>query len=298
MIKLDIDGEIIGEVNLHTYASSQTQVEVAKVKANIKRKAQTTTDTPQQILGAELRNISQDAAANIPSTSTLRRDIRKAREDYDVPHNPVTREDIPVLPEQYQNTVTGEPFLIYDSGVGDQDRMFIFASEIRLQLLRESEDWYADGIFKVCPEIFYQLYTIHGQQNGQIFPVVFCLLPNKTQATYRRMLQQVFDRVGDNRLQDVLVHFERAAINAFHLIDENIDMKGCFYHLSSNIWKKVQYFALQQRYNEDQEFALHTRMLCAVAFMPPDNVITGFEEISDLIRDTYLNLYWSVRQKC
>ena len=28
-------------------------------------------------------------------------------------------------------------------------------------------------------------------------------------------------------------------------------------------------------------------MLCAVAFMPPDNVIAGFEELSDLIRDTY-----------
>ena len=118
MIKLDIDDEIIGEVNLHTHAPSQTQVEVAKVKANIKRKAQTTTDTPQQILGAELRNISQDAAANIPSTSTLRRNIRKAREDNDVPHNPVTREDIPVLPEQYQNTVAKGPFLICDSGVG------------------------------------------------------------------------------------------------------------------------------------------------------------------------------------
>ena len=187
MIKLDIDGEIIGEGNLHTHAPSQKQVEVAKVKANIKRKAQKTTDTPQQILGAELRNISQDAAANIPSTLTLRRNIRKAREDNDAPHNPVTREDIPILPEQHQNTVTGEPFLIYDSGVGDQERMFVFASEIGLQLLRESEHWYADGTFKVCSEIFYQLYTIHGQRNGQIFPVVFCLLPNKTQSTYRML---------------------------------------------------------------------------------------------------------------
>ena len=64
-------------------------------------------------------------------------------------------------------------------------------------------------------------------------------------------------------------------------------MKGCFYHLSSNIWKKVQHFGLQQRCNEDQEFVLHTRMLCVVTFMPPDNVIAGFEELSNLIRDTY-----------
>ena len=57
MIKLDIDDEIIGVVNLHTHTPLQTQVEVTKVKANINRKAQTTTDTPQQILGAELRKI-------------------------------------------------------------------------------------------------------------------------------------------------------------------------------------------------------------------------------------------------
>ena len=37
MIKLDIDGEIIGEGNLHTHAPPQKQVEVAKVKANIKK---------------------------------------------------------------------------------------------------------------------------------------------------------------------------------------------------------------------------------------------------------------------
>ena len=107
--------------------------------------------------------------------------------------------------------------------------MFTFASKIGPQLLRESEHWYADGAFKVCPEILYQLYTIHVQRHGQIF---------------RGMLQQVFDSVGDNRLQDV--DFERAAINAFHLIDENIDMKGCFYHLSSNIWKTFNTLAFNK----------------------------------------------------
>ena len=160
MIKLDTDDDITGEVNLHTHAPSHTQVEVE----NIKRKVQTTTDTPQQILGAELRNTSHNAVANIPSTSTMRRNISKVREYNDVPHTPVTREDRPVLPEQYQNTAPGESFIIYDSGAGDQEQMFRFASKIGLQLLRESEHWYADGIFKVCLEIFYQLYAIHGQR--------------------------------------------------------------------------------------------------------------------------------------
>ena len=64
-------------------------------------------------------------------------------------------------------------------------------------------------------------------------------------------------------------------------------MKGCFYHVSLNIWKKAQHFGLQQRYNEDQEFTLHTCMLCVVVFIPTDNVTAGFEELSDLIRETY-----------
>ena len=41
-------------------------------------------------------------------------------------------------------------------------------------------------------------------------------------------------------------------------------------------------------------------MLCAVAFMPPDNVIAGFEELSDLIRDTYqgeMDDYWTTLKK-
>ena len=100
--------------------------------------------------------------------------------------------------------MAGESSLLSDSGVENQERMFKFVSEIGLLFIRESEYWYADETFKVCPEIFYQLYIIPRQRKGQMFPVVFCLLPNKTQAAYRRLLQQVFDRVGDNQLQDAL----------------------------------------------------------------------------------------------
>jgi len=286
-IKVDENNEFVEQVNEHTHAPSQTQVEVAKVTASIKRKAETTTDMPQQILGAELANISADAAANLPSTSTMRRNIRKAREDNDLPPNPLTREDIPQLPLAFQNTLAGERFLIFDSGVGDHDRIFIFASEIGIQLLSETEHWYADGTFKVCPEVFYQLYTLHAQSGGSIFPCVFALLPNKTEGTYRRFFEHIFNQINHNNLQDILFDFERAAINAVQHLDGNIDVKGCFYHLSKNIWKKIQENGYQQRYMEDQEFALHSKMICALSFLPPDDVEEGFEQLSDVIREAY-----------
>jgi hypothetical protein len=286
-IKLDANNEFMEQTNEHTHAPSQTKVEVAKVTASIKRKAQTTTDMPQQILGAELANISEHAAANLPSVATMRRNIRKAREDVDLPANPLTREAIPPLPERFQNTLGEDRFLMYDSGFGDHDRIFIFASEMGRRLLAESEHWYADGTFKVCPEVFFQLYTLHAQCRGSIFPCVFALLPNKAEVTYRRFYEQIFAQIGHNNLQDVLLDFEKAAINAIRHVNGGITIKGCFFHLSSNVWKHIRENGHQPRYMEDPEFALNLRMICALAFLPPDVVVEGFESLCDLLREAY-----------
>ena len=40
-------------------------------------------------------------------------------------------------------------------------------------------------------------------------------------------------------------------------------------------------------YNDDQEFSLHLRMLCALTFLPPDDVVQGFEDLTDHIRINY-----------
>ena len=187
----------------------------------------------------ELGNISEGAAVNLPSVTTLARNIRAARQERNVPPNPQTRMEIPELPEEYQVTSGGEQFLAFDSGVGDDQRMFIFASPQGLQALGNSEHWFADGTFKVCPEVFYQVYTVHAENGGRIFPCIFALLPNKTEVTYRRLFHQVFRLTNTfgNGPVDILVDFERSAINALRYIRPHMHVKGCFYHLSCNIWK-------------------------------------------------------------
>ena len=286
-IKLSPTDNFIVQVSEHTHAPSQTEVEETKVKSRIKRKATTTLETPQQILGTELRNISEGAAASLPGISTIRGNIRKACKDLDTPPNHATREEIPELPEQYQLTVNRQQFMIFDSGIRDHERKFIFASELGLQCLAESEHFYADGTFKVSPELFFQLYTIHGHQRGNIFPCVFGLLPNKTEATYTRFFREVFGQINEPVVTDILVDFERGAINAIRNASQDIEEKGCFYHLCSNVWKRIQHLGLQQRYNDDQEFSLHLRMLCDLAFLPPDDVVQGFEDLTDHIRINY-----------
>ena len=104
-----------------------------------------------------------------------------------MPPAPGHREYTPDLPPVYRTTTNGDPFLVYDSGVGDKVRILIFASQDALQFLADSEHWYAVGTFRVCLEIFFQLYTIHGQSDGRIFPCVFSLLPNENENTYNRL---------------------------------------------------------------------------------------------------------------
>ena len=126
-IKLSILGEYIGQNNERTHPPSQTQVEATKAKASVKRKAEATEKTSQQVLASELRNISEGAAANLPSLDALKSNIRHAREE------------IPVLP---QLTTNGNQFLVFDCGIGDPERIFIFASDLGLQFLYECNHWY------------------------------------------------------------------------------------------------------------------------------------------------------------
>ena len=86
-----------------------------------------------------------------------------------MPPTPAHWEDISDLPQAYRTMTNGDPFLVCDSGVGDEERIFIFVSQDALQFLADSEHWYADGMFKVCPEISFQFY-IHGQRDGRILP--------------------------------------------------------------------------------------------------------------------------------
>ena len=77
--------------------------------------------------------------------------------------------DLPVLPHTKKFEVPEElkDFLIYDSGTEDPDLFLIFSQQTVLELLESTQHlWLADGTFKLCPEIFFQLFTIHTSFNG------------------------------------------------------------------------------------------------------------------------------------
>ncbi|CAF4548075.1 unnamed protein product [Rotaria socialis] len=100
--------------------------------------------------------------------------------------------------QQKRNTV----FLRYDSGSGN-DRIIIFSSTEQLQLLENGEELLVDGTFKVSPSIFYQLYAMHVVYRNAVLPVVFALLPNKTEQTYRRLINENYPSFAHRGIQNL-----------------------------------------------------------------------------------------------
>ena len=126
-----MNGELVGEINEHTHPPSQDQIEITKIKASIKWGSQATHDTPQQVLGAALQNISETAAVNLPQINNLKCTIHSQRKDNDLPPAPLCREDIPVLPGRYRVTKAGKQFMFFDSGVG----ILVFATQQGIHFL-------------------------------------------------------------------------------------------------------------------------------------------------------------------
>jgi MULE transposase domain len=141
-----------------------------------------------------------------------------------------------------------EQFLMYDSG-NDllPGRMLIFATRTGLQLLSRSSEWFSDGTFSTAPVFFEQLYTIHVVQYNAVLPVVYALLPNKSRATYVKMLQQLKNLQPGLQPQFLMTDFEQAALQAFELEFAGIAKTGCFFHLSQCVWRKVQSEGLKVR---------------------------------------------------
>ena len=73
------------------------------------------------------------------------------------------------------------------------------------------------GTFCVCPQNFFQHYTVQALVEGSMIPLAFALLPNKKEETYIKMLQE-FKYYSKH----VCLDFEIAASNAFKKVNKNV----------------------------------------------------------------------------
>ncbi|XP_059154938.1 uncharacterized protein LOC131940304 [Physella acuta] len=251
--KIKIHGEqLVGRCNEHSHGPAPSQLELCKVVQQIKQMAEETEATPQQIITQSITTISGYAKAELPLVPHIRRNIRRQRQTLKHPLSDPRNVDDIIISEQYTMTQVGQQFLLFDSGAKSKGTMLLFGTKDNLRLLEVNQHWFMDGTFKTAPALV----------NGRTVPCVYALLQNKTQETYTALLNTSLQPIS------IMIDFEMAVIKSVERVFPKCEVKGCFFHLSQNIYRKIQDSGLQQLYQVDSEFALKLRMLPALAFVP------------------------------
>lgn len=265
----------------HLHAPDPARVEVKKLHGVVKERAVTSEEPPRRIVQDAVAGIGEEAATKVRSNTNLTAMVNRKRRHGEAfpppPHGRLAFE----IPPNLRVTNNGQPFLLHDSGPEDADRLLIFAAPRMVQLLRDYEEWFVDGTFKVSPEIFYQVYTVHVLVGGTTIPCLYALLPNKRRRTYERMWEVLLERAPNVQPTTIMSDFEIAAHQAIGRIFPQANVKGCFFHLGQSLWRKIQEEGLREEYVNVEESRTKLKMLLALAFLPTNEVAGAFETLQE-----------------
>ena len=75
-----------------------------------------------------------------------------------------------------------------------------------------------------------------------------------------------------------MINFEASMIGALAQVFPFSPVRGCLFHLSKNIYRKVQDLGLQQMYLNDPVFRNNTRMIPVLSFVPIQDTVEAFEQ--------------------
>ncbi|CAF4332271.1 unnamed protein product [Rotaria socialis] len=123
-----------------------------------------TDESSSSIINSALRTYPLIAAGELSRSDGLSLTIRRQR----------TTETIDVngrLPGKLRKTYRDEDFILHED-----KKLIIFTTKTNLSILKQNKHWFADGTFKLCPDDYYQLFTLHAMMTNAIIPLMYELL--------------------------------------------------------------------------------------------------------------------------
>lgn len=203
--------------------------------------------------------MSDPSLARLPVRENIKRRIRMLRQKNQVvkaPNDP----NFSSVPTSLNTTIRNNQFLRCDTGPGmldipshrsffhpfplffniGRDRILIFASDEQVDILQDTDEFLVDGTFKVVPEIFYQLYIVHGVFRDHVIPLIYALLRRKNAETYERLIGEILNIAPRWNPHAIMLDFEQSCIGAFQRAFPNVLLSGCYFHLRQSIHRKLQ----------------------------------------------------------
>merc|ERR1711895_23708 len=192
-------------------------------------------------------------------------------------------------------------------GIVQKSRHFIFFSDCQLAYMAKAHSWYIDGTFKIVKDPIKQLVTIHvvlvyRQIKRVSIPVCFILMTRRRKSDYvmvlnfiRRKCNQYLDEYNlYNNLLKIMADFEIALWQAIREIRGNgqfrgeLEIKGCYFHLTQAVFRKVIQNNLQPDYynKNSSSIRIYIKWLMALVLLPKNIIAPTFNIIFKRIKNT------------
>lgn len=183
-------------------------------------------------------------------------------------------------------SILAKDFLVMEDG--EDERIVVFATLSARRFLSSSNKlvYFGDGTFKRVPKPFFQLFTLHVDigtctKSTNVVPVIFVLLPNKTEYTYTRLFTFLRDQMHI-QISKYKSDFETAQINACKLIYPDCDISGCYFHYNRAVWKKAR----DQSVNATTEGRKVVQMCANLPLLPVTKIDEAWQSIKEIAPET------------
>lgn len=192
--------------------------------------------------------------------------------------------------------------LVAEDGV--EEKLLIFSSSVSrdyLDTFYNEERYFGDGTFQACPKPFYQIYSVHfylgsNVNTNNVVPIVYGLLPNKSENTYIRFFTLLKEKLGMN-IKQFKCDYEVAVMNAVMHVFPEAEIFGCLYHFQKAIRKMAEDIGL---YFDTREGRKLIRLICNLPLIPAEKLWEAWTSILNTVQENnevkifknYFLKYW------
>lgn len=299
-------------VSAHTHPARPGILTAVQVKAHCKNKGKVEVfESANNIVSSinnQLSDPSQPEGAR-SNHNTLIRIINRARASC----RPKDPSDLTFdLDLDYLEETIPEEFFRRTVIVGGK-KHFIFCTTKQANYLVKGKTWYLDGTFKVVKQPFYQLLSIHcfvkNEDCMKQIPLCFVIMSGKRSKDYTAVLKAVTEILpATPSVSSFVVDFEAGLWKGIRSIFNDPMIKGCAYHFTQALWRKVQELGLQTLYCRRDNVYKIVKKVLALPFLPHEDIEEAFCELSgkvgvigpvrefmDYVRETWLtHRIWKV----
>lgn len=277
--RLKVKGnEVIGFVNEHTHEPDPTRKEtLLEAAQSVDGRTRDVTKLPNQ---NDCTAVAKDGLAELHAVRHSGCNRKRTRQQRNCLRSVASTLENIALPMQCIKIYDNEDILLYDSGP-KEERMLIFGTHENLHALELAQGWFMDGAFDVATALFAKVCTIHVLLENQTIPCVYAIFISDTLQSYIEFFEQLKTLRPNLSPVSIMLDFDETMFRAVRVAFPNSELKGSFFHLRQDIFQKVQKHSLHQLHKDNVEVTAQSRMLLAIAFLPVDDVVSAFEELTE-----------------